>query len=204
MLTRTLAVSLLVIMPLFAHADELTSGKKADEVVGRMLKKPATERLKLLRNAEGAEPRFLWAIIRDQLHYAAVHLHTVAETARDIDLALRWGFGMKQGPFELWQEAGWSNVANMIQADIDAGKALCKEPLPAWVFNGPVAEAGGVHTPQGSWNPSTGQFVLPRSLPVMACIALYPRLWRRVMDPRVRMIKQAPVTANRSRRRSAA
>ncbi len=30
MLTRTLAVSLLVVMPLFVHADELTSGKKAD------------------------------------------------------------------------------------------------------------------------------------------------------------------------------
>jgi 3-hydroxyacyl-CoA dehydrogenase len=103
--------------------DYVPSGKKADEVVGRMLKKPAAERLKLLRNAEGAEPRFLWAIIRDQLHYAAVHLHTVAETARDIDLALRWGFGMKQGPFELWQETGWLTVANMIQEDIDAGKA---------------------------------------------------------------------------------
>lgn len=25
--------------------------------------------------------------------------------------------------------------------------------------------------------------MLPRSLPVMACVALYPRLWRRVMDP---------------------
>lgn len=26
--------------------------------------------------------------------------------------------------------------------------------------------------------------MLPRSLPVMACVALYPRLWRTVMDPR--------------------
>jgi len=26
--------------------------------------------------------------------------------------------------------------------------------------------------------------MLPRSLPVMACVALYPRLWRRVMNPR--------------------
>jgi 3-hydroxyacyl-CoA dehydrogenase len=146
--------------------DYVTSGKKADEVVGRMLKKPAAERLKLLRNAEGAEPRFLWAIIRDQLHYAAVHLHTVAETARDIDLALRWGFGMKQGPFELWQEAGWLTVANMIQEDIDAGKALCKEPLPEWVFKGPVAEAGGVHTPAGSWSASSGKFIARRNLPV--------------------------------------
>jgi 3-hydroxyacyl-CoA dehydrogenase len=146
--------------------DYVPSGKKADEVVGRMLKKPATERLKLLRNAEGAEPRFLWAIIRDQLHYAAVHLHTVAETARDIDLALRWGFGMKQGPFELWQEAGWLTVANMIQEDIDAGKALCKEPLPEWVFKGPVADAGGVHTPAGSWSASGNKFIARRNLPV--------------------------------------
>jgi len=146
--------------------DYVPSGKKADEVVGRMLKKPAAERLKLLRNAEGAEPRFLWAIIRDQLHYAAVHLHTVAETARDIDLALRWGFGMKQGPFELWQEAGWSTVANMIKEDIDAGKALCKEPLPEWVFKGLVAEAGGVHTPAGSWSASSNKFIARRNLPV--------------------------------------
>ena len=146
--------------------DYVPSGKKADEVFGRMLKKPAAERLKLLRNAEGAEPRFLWAIIRDQLHYAAVHLHTVAETARDIDLALRWGFGMKQGPFELWQEAGWLTVANMIKEDIDAGKALCKEPLPEWVFKGPVAEAGGVHTPAGSWSASSSKFIARRNLPV--------------------------------------
>jgi 3-hydroxyacyl-CoA dehydrogenase len=150
--------------------DYVPSGKKADEVVGRMLKKPATERLKLLRNAEGAEPRFLWAIIRDQLHYAAVHLHTIAETARDIDLALRWGFGMKQGPFELWQEAGWLTVANMIKEDIDAGKALCKEPLPEWVFKGPVAEAnggaGGVHTPEGSWSACSRKFIARRNLPV--------------------------------------
>jgi 3-hydroxyacyl-CoA dehydrogenase len=146
--------------------DYVPSGGKANEVVGRMLKKPAGERLKLLRNAEGAEPRFLWAIIRDQLHYAAVHLKTVAETARDIDLAMRWGFGLKQGPFELWQEAGWLNVANMIKEDIDAGKALCKEPLPEWVFKGPVAEAGGVHTSAGSWSASSGKFIPRRNLPV--------------------------------------
>ena len=149
-----------------AEQDYVPGGGKANDVVGRMLKKPAGERLQLLRNAEGAEPRFLWAIIRDQLHYAAVHLKTVAETARDIDLAMRWGFGMKQGPFELWQEAGWLTVANMIKVDIDAGKALCKEPLPEWVFKGPVAEAGGVHTASGSWSASSSKFIPRRNLPV--------------------------------------
>ena len=148
--------------------DYVPGGAKSNDVVGRMLKKPAGERLKLLREAEGAEPRFLWAILRDQLHYAAVHLQSIAETARDIDLAMRWGFGSKQGPFELWQEAGWLQVAQWIQDDIDAGKALCSAPLPAWVFKGPVAEAGGVHTPQGSWSPAAQAFIPRRKLPVYA------------------------------------
>ena len=144
----------------------LPGGQKADEVYGRMLKKPAAERLKLLRNAEGPQGQFLWAILRNSFHYAAVHLATIADNARDIDQAMRWGFGMKQGPFELWQEAGWLDVAKMIQEDIDAGKALSKAPLPEWVFKGPVAEAGGVHTAQGSWSASQGKFIPRRQLPV--------------------------------------
>jgi 3-hydroxyacyl-CoA dehydrogenase len=146
--------------------DYVPAGAKADEVVGRMLKKPAGERLKLLREAEGAEARFLWAILRDQFHYAAVHLESIAESARDIDFAMRWGFGSKQGPFELWQQAGWKQVATWIQEDIDAGKALSKAPLPEWVFKGPVAEAGGVHTPEGSWSASAKKFIPRRQLPV--------------------------------------
>lgn len=141
-------------------------GQKADEVYGRMLKRPAAERLKLLRNAEGAQGQFLWAILRNSFHYAAVHLGTIADNARDIDQAMRWGFGMKQGPFELWQEAGWLEVAKMVQEDIDAGKALSKAPLPEWVFKGPVAEAGGVHTAQGSWSASKAKFIARRQLPV--------------------------------------
>ncbi|CAM3461476.1 3-hydroxyacyl-CoA dehydrogenase/enoyl-CoA hydratase family protein [Paracidovorax anthurii] len=149
-----------------AEGDYVPGGQKGDEVYGRMLKKPAAERLKLLRNAEGAQGRFLWAILRNSFHYAAVHLATIADNARDVDQAMRWGFGMKQGPFELWQEAGWLEVAKMVQEDIDAGKALSKAPLPGWVFQGPVAEAGGVHTAEGSWSASKGAFVPRRQLPV--------------------------------------
>ncbi len=148
--------------------DYVAGGEKSDEVYARMLKKPAAERLKLLRNAEGAQGQFLWAILRDSFHYAALHLESVAETARDLDLAMRWGFGMKQGPFELWQEAGWLDVAKMVQEDIDAGKALCKAPLPQWVFKGAVADQGGVHQAQGSWNPASQSFVPKRQLPVYA------------------------------------
>jgi 3-hydroxyacyl-CoA dehydrogenase len=149
-----------------ASKEYVPSGEKADEVYGRMLKKPAGERLKLLRNAEGPQGKFLWSILRNGFHYAAVHLATIADTARDVDLAMRWGFGMKQGPFELWQEAGWLQVAKWIQEDIESGEALSKAPLPEWVFKGPVAEAGGVHTPEGSWNPTTRKFEPKRVLPV--------------------------------------
>lgn len=149
-----------------ARKEYVPGGEKADEVYGRMLKKPAAERLKLLRHSEGPQGRFLWSILRNGFHYAAVHLASIADTARDVDLAMRWGFGMKQGPFELWQEAGWAQVARWIQEDIDAGEALSTAPLPDWVFQGPVAEAGGVHTPEGSWNPTTRKFEPRRLLPV--------------------------------------
>jgi 3-hydroxyacyl-CoA dehydrogenase len=53
-------------------------------------------------------------------------------------------------------------VAEWVREDIGAGKALSNAPLPAWVLEGPVAERGGVHQPEGSWSPSRQQFV-PRS-----------------------------------------
>lgn len=41
-----------------ATGDDVPAGSKADEVYGRMLKKPAPKRLKLLRNAKGPQGRF--------------------------------------------------------------------------------------------------------------------------------------------------
>ncbi|HZW74391.1 MAG TPA: 3-hydroxyacyl-CoA dehydrogenase family protein, partial [Caldimonas sp.] len=149
-----------------ATGSYVAGGGKADEIVARMLKKPAAERLKLLHDSKNPQAQFLWAILRDSFHYAAVHLADVAETARDIDFAMRWGFGASQGPFELWQQAGWKQVAQWIQEDIDAGKALAKAPLPKWVFEGPVADNGGVHSARGSWSAAEGRFVPPRDLPV--------------------------------------
>jgi 3-hydroxyacyl-CoA dehydrogenase len=145
-----------------ATGEYVPAGKKADDIVARMLKKPAAERLKLLRESTNPQAQFLWAILRDGFHYAAVHLADIADSAREIDFAMRWGFGTTQGPFELWQEAGWKQVAEWVKADIDAGKALSKAPLPAWVFDG----RDGVHTPQGSWSASQNKYLPRRDLPV--------------------------------------
>jgi 3-hydroxyacyl-CoA dehydrogenase len=149
-----------------AKKDYVAGGGKADEIVARMLKKAPAERLKLLRESTNPQAQFLWAILRNGFHYAAVHLADVADSAREVDLALRWGFGMSQGPFELWQQAGWKQVAEWVKADIDAGKALSKAPLPAWVFDGPVATNAGVHTAEGSWSASQSTYLPKSKLPV--------------------------------------
>ncbi|HEU0200759.1 MAG TPA: 3-hydroxyacyl-CoA dehydrogenase NAD-binding domain-containing protein [Burkholderiaceae bacterium] len=147
--------------------DYVESTGKADELIVRILKKkdPA-ERLKLLRETDHPQAKFLWAIFRDAFHYIAVHLESIADTARDVDFALRWGFGWKTGPFETWQAAGWKKIAEWVQADIEAGEALAKAPLPKWVLDGPVAEAGGVHTKAGSWSPAKKKFIGRVELPV--------------------------------------
>jgi len=138
------------------------AGNKADKEVTDILRKPAAERLKALRESSNPQAQFLWAMLRNGFHYAAVTGESIADTCRDVDLALRWGYGMKQGPFEIWQEAGWKQVAEWVKADIDAGKAITKTPLPAWVFDG----RDGVHTPEGSWSPAKKTYVPQRKLPV--------------------------------------
>ncbi len=147
----------------FATGEYVTGGAKAADIVARILKeKDPVKKMKALRESTNPQAQFLWAIFRDAFHYIAIHLDTVADNAREIDFAMRWGFGWNVGPFETWQAAGWSQVATWVKEDIDAGQALCNAPLPAWVFEGPVAEKGGVHTPEGSWSAVSKSFV-PRS-----------------------------------------
>ena len=149
-----------------AKGEYVESSAKADELVARILKRPAAERLKLLRESDNPQAQFLWSIFRDVFHYIAIHLESIADNARDVDLAIRWGFGWNEGPFEGWQQAGWKQVAEWVKADIDAGKALTNVPLPAWVLEGKVAENGGVHAKAGSYSPAADAFVARSTLAV--------------------------------------
>jgi 3-hydroxyacyl-CoA dehydrogenase len=146
-----------------AKGDYVTSGGKADDLIGRILKdKDPAKRMKALRESTNPQAQFLWAIFRDAFHYIGVHLEAIADNARDIDFAMRWGFGWNVGPFETWQAAGWQQIASWVKEDIDAGKALCKAPLPAWVFDGRT----GVHSAEGSYSPKKKSNTPRSSLPV--------------------------------------
>ncbi|TDK33136.1 3-hydroxyacyl-CoA dehydrogenase/enoyl-CoA hydratase family protein [Luteimonas terrae] len=134
----------------------------ADQVVAILKNKNPAERMAQLRASEHPQAQFVWAILRDLFHYSAVHLEDIAETARDVDLAIRWGYGWQQGPFELWQAAGWKQVADWIAEDIVAGKTMSSAPLPDWVFDG----REGVHAAEGSYSPSQNAKLPRSSLPV--------------------------------------
>jgi 3-hydroxyacyl-CoA dehydrogenase len=150
-----------------ANGVYVASGGKADaSIVSILKKKNPVEKLQLLRESTHPQGQFLWAIFRDAFQYGAHHLAAIAKTARDVDFALRWGFGWNSGPFEIWQAAGWEKVASWVKEDIDSGKALAKVPLPRWVFEGKVPKAGGVHTAEGSYAPATDAFVPRSELPV--------------------------------------
>ena len=146
--------------------DYIASTGAMEPLVERILKKPIAERLALLRESDDPQAQFLWAIFRDIFHYVAIHLESIADSAREIDFAMKWGFGWDKGPFEDWQDAGWLTVAQWIQEDIDQGRALAKVNLPAWVFDGPVAQTQKIHTEQGSWSASRKTYVKPSALPV--------------------------------------
>ena len=134
----------------------------APEVIEILKLRNPAEKFQKLRESQHPQAQFLWATFRDLFHYSAYHLADISETARDVDLAIRWGYGWSLGPFETWQAAGWKQVAEWIADDIVAGKAMSTAALPDWVFDG----REGVHGAEGSFSPAKNA-KLPRSaLPV--------------------------------------
>jgi 3-hydroxyacyl-CoA dehydrogenase len=143
-----------------------SKGEVAPEVAEILKLKAPGEKFGRLRASAHPQAQFLWAIFRDLFHYSAYHLADVADNARDVDLAIRWGFGWQMGPFETWQAAGWKDVAGWVAEDIAAGKALAAVPLPGWVTGTKVAAARGVHTAEGAYSAARDAFVARSALPV--------------------------------------
>ncbi len=155
------------------HVLDLQSGSyrnadgKADEAVVEILKnKNVAERFAQLHASTHPQAQLIWSIFRDSFHYCALHLASIAHNARDLDFAIRWGFGWDTGPFEIWQSAGWRQIADWVAEDIAAGRAMVKTPLPAWAVN---PSRSGVHRPDGSFAP------VPDAYQPRSSLAVYKR-----------------------------
>ena len=159
---RKVGKDILVLDP--AKADYVPqTGKVSDEVAAILKLKAPAEQFARLRASSDPQAQFLWAMHRDLFHYAAFFLGDIAASARDVDFAMRWGYGWKLGPFETWQAAGWADVSRWIAEDIAAGKAMSRAPLPAWAAD---PKRAGVHDRQGSFSATTGRQVPTSDAPV--------------------------------------
>ena len=138
------------VLDLHTNEYRLSDAKIDDGVRDILRERDWAKKLAGLRDHPHPQAQFLWAVFRDVFHYCALQLGEIAGNARDFDFAVRWGFGWDSGPFEIWQAAGWQQVASWIVADISAGKTMADTPLPAWVTE---LDRTGVHTQQGSYAP---------------------------------------------------
>ncbi|MGM0658212.1 MAG: 3-hydroxyacyl-CoA dehydrogenase/enoyl-CoA hydratase family protein [Pseudomonadota bacterium] len=137
-----------------------------DEVKQVLGIKDPAEKMAALAESDRPELEFLWAIHRDLFQYCAVHLAGIADSAREIDLAMRWGYGWQRGPFEIWQAAGWQEVAGLIRRDIESGAALADAALPDW-----VSSVEAAHADEGSVSGSGDNVPRPD-------LAVYRRQWQ--------------------------
>ena len=144
------------------HVFDVKSGdyrladKTADPKVVEILKqKDAVARFESLFACEHPQGQFLWAHFRDLFHYCAVHAESIAYTLRDLDLALRFGFAWREGPFAIWQQAGWQSILGRLQIDINSGQTMAESPLPAWAT---AANFAGPYTKEGAYAPEQGTY----------------------------------------------
>ena len=159
----------ITVLDLASQGYRPSGGEVAPEVLAILKNRNPADKFAQLRASAHPQARFLWAIFRDVFHYCAFHLADIADNARDVDLAMRWGFGWAQGPFETWQAAGWQAIAEAVRADVAAGEAMSPAPLPDWVFDGRQA----VHQAEGSWSAAGGS-LKPRSTLAVYGRQLFP------------------------------
>ncbi|WP_156151385.1 3-hydroxyacyl-CoA dehydrogenase/enoyl-CoA hydratase family protein [Domibacillus indicus] len=82
-------------------------------------------RWQALLYADDKAGRFLWNIIAPVLLYSAELAGEIADDIVSIDQAMKWGFGWKEGPFEIWDKIGVKRSIERMEAE---GRAV-----PGWV-----------------------------------------------------------------------
>lgn len=116
------------------RAYRLAKGRASDELKTILTTAQSNWMLNLFQSKD-KQARFLSAYFTDLFHYSAYHLHAIAHSASDVDRAMQWGFGWKEGPFELWEGAGIRVLLDLINTNIKAHACSVQAPMPDWVSN---------------------------------------------------------------------
>ncbi|WP_410769055.1 3-hydroxyacyl-CoA dehydrogenase NAD-binding domain-containing protein [Fontibacillus sp. BL9] len=96
----------------------------------RPQKKPASGSLEAAKLAKGAKAKtaallaggdrysdLAWNVLKQVLVYAAEKLGEIADSVREIDEAMKWGFNWELGPFETWDAIGLVRSVSKLEAE---------------------------------------------------------------------------------------
>ncbi|PTJ69732.1 3-hydroxyacyl-CoA dehydrogenase, partial [Staphylococcus hyicus] len=84
------------------------------EILGKF-SKDLVNNLDVIFNAQDDAGVFLWETLRNNFYYSAVNVPKAAESFKDSDRALVWGFNWKLGPFQLWDLMGFERVKSRMK-----------------------------------------------------------------------------------------
>ncbi len=70
-----------------------------------------------VEEAAGEPADLLWHTLSRTLAYASKRLPEIADSPRDIDNAMKWGFGWEMGPFETWDALGVAETTERMKEE---------------------------------------------------------------------------------------
>jgi 3-hydroxyacyl-CoA dehydrogenase len=92
--------------------------KASWESVERVRKSPIGERIRTLIETQDRAGAFIWSVLRNVFAYSADMIPEISDRIVEIDRAMRWGFGHKLGPFELWDAIGFEYTAKRMEPEL--------------------------------------------------------------------------------------
>ncbi len=95
------------VRPSWASVDAV-KGEPLPERLRRLAASPATD---------DSAHALLWHTLSRTLAYASKRLPEIADSPRDIDNTMKWGFGWEMGPFETWDALGVAATTARMEED---------------------------------------------------------------------------------------
>ena len=122
------------------------------------------ERVRTLLRSDDRAGRFLWKVLSDYFIYCAEKIPEISDRIVEIDRAMRWGYGHKLGPFELWDAIGFLEVVTRLEKEA----ACCFHPISKTALaSGIIAlyrppERSAAHTEYFDFRSNSYQPIEPR------------------------------------------
>ncbi len=138
-----------------SEGDYVNATEQFDADIAKLLnRKDWSATIDALRANSHPQAQFIWSCLSDLFHYCLVTLEDIALCARDVDFAMRWGFGWDIGPFEIMQQIGFGKIVTILNQELADDKLLADVTLPAW-----TSETSDIHTEAGSYSANEQRYV---------------------------------------------